>query len=297
MYPQYIPTGYTMPYQMPQPQPQGYVQQQQNNQGNGGQKNGLSQSQKRGRNYQNNQKNGNSNQKNNKKAKNSNGKNNNNVVLDKNTVNQIAQAVNSKKSAGESTSKPAAKANIMIGSFQNFLADVERQKEFMAVYKKSVNNKLRFFPADSVELPLYDVAEIKVLNLIVKFDASWFADVARSLPTTDTKLKTYQIFDACYTKIESQLAKIKAHYKPSGVIFIVCESKNIYDTVAGAVALDNAMPIIQIGQYGKKAVNADFTVRDLAHRIVEIVKTYREPINLENSGPAVVSGIVNFDDL
>lgn len=180
---------------------------------------------------------------------------------------------------------------------------MEKQKDFNVVYKRQINNKLRYFSSDSIELPLHSVNDFVVQNLVVRFSADWFADITKEVSSkssslTSNKLKTYQIFDGCYSRIETQILKIKKHYQPKGVIFLVAESRNIYDTVVGAVALDLALPIIQLNQFGKKAVNEAFTAKDLAHRLVEVIKTYREPVNLESPDDLTrSSSIVNFDDL
>lgn len=266
--------------------------------------NGLSRSQKRGRNKNNTNNNGNNgngqnNNNNNKKAKKSNNNNNKSgeVNLNHSSINKIAKAISNSNSTAEKQTK--IRANIMIGSFKNTLGTIEAQKDFNTVYKRFINSKLRLFFSDGIDLPLHKVDDIQTQHLIVKFDASWFSDITRNASAmSNDKITTYQVFDAVYERVQTQLAKIKRHYAPEGVVFVVCYSGDIYDTVAGAVALDLALPIIQLGQHGKKAVDSSFTARDLAHRIMDVVKQYKDPVNLGNDdAPSGSSGIVNFDNL
>lgn len=145
------------------------------NQHQGNQSNGLSRSQKRTRNFnknnnnnnkqqnnQNNAKNGNNkNQINNKRVKNSNNSSGN-VELDAGSIKKIANAIQSSSKQAEKPNLP--KTNVLLGNFHGFLDTVEKQKDFNAVYKRQITNKLRYFSSDSIELPLHSVNDFIVQN-------------------------------------------------------------------------------------------------------------------------------------
>lgn len=312
----YTPMAYqVMPQNMAQPMPQPMMQpampsssnsnnNQQQQHGQRGRGRGHGRGRGRGGNFRNSQKLDRSTDQN--EAKNQKKtKNNQTSALNLNdkSISKLAQALKNTEQKDQVQKRPS---NFLIGSFDGILEKHEDLKKFVSIFKSKVNTKLNFIPCNNINLNLFKLPEdTQVNHLILSFDPNWFDDIAKTnqpIQGSDNngKLATYQIFDAVYERLYTQINAVKGHYRPKGVVFVVLKSGTPTDSVVAALAAQLGLTIIQIGNFGKKPVDKNFGPEELATRIADLVKMYKFPENTGFGGDLSLSDqnqIIDCDNL
>lgn len=228
------------------------------------------------------------------------------VTLDDQSVSKIAQVLKKSDISGNATKNNQKKiSNFMIGAFENILNEKDGLKQFYQVFKSRINTKLNYVPCSNINLSLHMVPDdVQVNHIILSFASEWFNDILSKANSKNAgedygKARTFQIFDAVYEKLSTQIASIRQHYRPAGVIFVVLKSGSETDSVLAALASQIGLTMIQINNFGRGKVDDKFGPKELAGRIAEVVKLYKSPTNLENGSITLVDQgqIIDCDNL
>ena len=187
-------------------------------------------------------------------------------------------------------------ADAAIGHFDGVLEDQDQVGAFFEEMGRTCPTNSIIIPSNSYQLPkiTIDTAALKIRHIFVKFSTDWFNEVCMQIYKENNKdqedtilmegqeaaqlVSTIDVFNKISELTEQQISSIRAHYKPTGLIYVIVASGNMIDGIIAAHCIVKKIPIIQVNHEGQGDImevqDRTKRARKFATRVNEVAKNY-----------------------